>query len=78
MKLVEIKKGEADIKRGQVMMAVEGQEDQVMAMVRSLKAAGHEFSDCAEESDDGEGLVAFFMIDRRDVKAFKADYKAAK
>ncbi len=78
MNLTEIKKGDADIKRGNVMMAIEGAESKVMVMVRSLEAAGYPFTNCAEESDDGEGIVVFFVVDRRDVQQFRADYKAAK
>ena len=78
MKVTEIKKGEADIQRGKVLMAIEGEEYKVMSVVKALKALGYEFTDCAEESECGELIVVFFVVDRLDVKAFRADYKANK
>lgn len=78
MNITEIKKGEADIKRGKVLMAIEGEEQKVMSVVKSLKGLGYEFTDCAEESQCGELIVVFFVVDRLDVKAFRADYRANK
>jgi hypothetical protein len=80
MKLVEVKKGSADIRRGNVMLAIEGEESIVMKTVSGLKSLGygHNFSDCVEESEDGVGIVAFFVVDRCDVSEFKASYKISK
>jgi uncharacterized protein YebE (UPF0316 family) len=76
--LTEVKKGELEIQRGMVMMAIEGDEPDVMKVARELKSAGYGFTDCAEESDDGERYVVFFVVDRRDIKLFRADYRTAK
>lgn len=78
MNLTEIKKGQTDIQRGKVLMAIEGQEQQVMVVVQALKALGYEFTDCAEESECGELIVVFFVVDRLDVKDFRMAYKASK
>ena len=68
MNLTEIKKGEADIQRGKVLMT----------LVKTLKGLGYEFTDCAEESECGELIVVFFVVDRLDVKDFRVAYKANK
>ena len=78
MILAEVKKGDLDIQRGMVMMAIEGEESDVMKVTRNLKSAGYAFTDCAEESEDGERYVVFFVVDRRDIKPFRADYMSAK
>lgn len=78
MILTEVKKGELNIQRGMVMMAIEGEEPDVMKVARKLKSAGYGFTDCAEESEDGQRYVVFFVVDRRDIKPFRADYRAAK
>ena len=78
MNLTEIKKGEADIQRGKVLMAIEGEEQKVMTLVKTLKGLGYEFTDCAEESECGELIVVFFIVDRLDVKDFRVAYKANK
>lgn len=78
MNLTEIKKGQTDIQRGKVLMAIEGQEQQVMVVVQALKALGYEFTDYAEESECGELIVVFFVVDRLDVKDFRMAYKASK
>jgi uncharacterized protein YebE (UPF0316 family) len=76
--LTEVKKGELDIQRGMVMIAIEGDESDVMKVAQNLKSAGYACTDCAEESEDGERYVVFFMVDRRDIKPFRADYRTAK
>jgi len=78
MILTEVKKGDLDIQRGMVMMAIEGEESDVMKVARNLKSVGYSFTDCAEESEDGERYVVFFVVDRRDIKPFRADYRTAK
>ena len=77
MKAYEVKKGEAEIKRGRVMMAIEGEEakvneiDEVMAQM---------FGSCdVEEEGDKEGeIVVYFMIDRSEKKDFMNEYKKLK
>lgn len=78
MNLKEMKKGDLDMQRGMVMMAIEGEESDVMKVARNLKSAGYAFTDCAEESEDGERFVVFFVVDRSDIKPFRADYRTAK
>jgi hypothetical protein len=78
MKAYEIKKGEADIPRGRVMMAVEGIESAVAAIVEAMRREGYPSTQCADVGDaDGE-IVEYFMIARANKSDFMAAYKLHK
>ena len=77
MKAYEVKKGEAEIKRGMVMMAIEGEESKVNRIDKELSKL---FDGCDyEEEGDKEGeIVVFFMVDRSEKKYFMDLYKKLK
>lgn len=77
MRIKEIKKGEAEIKRGLVMMSIEGSLSEVEAMQASLKEAGWKDSDCLDEIED-EVYALYFVMDRDEVTGFKKSFKEAK
>jgi len=78
MKAYEIKKGEADIPRGRVMMAIEGAENAVAAIVGAMRKEGYYSTQCADVGDaDGE-IVEYFMIARADKSDFMSTYKLHK
>lgn len=78
MKAYEVPKGEAEIKLGRVMMAVEGREERVAQIAAQLKTAGYPSTSCSERGDTVGEIVEFFMIDRADKSDFLAKYKAFK
>ncbi|VGQ11584.1 hypothetical protein SB5439_04969 [Klebsiella variicola] len=79
MKVQEIKKGAADIKRGLVMMAIEGEESRCEKLAKHMYTAyGYRDTSCADEGDKEGDLVIYFVIDRDEVEHFRASFKAAK
>lgn len=48
MKTYEVPKGETEIKRGRVMMAVEGPEERVAKVAAHLKTAGYRLLEPAQ------------------------------
>lgn len=78
MKVYEIKKGEAEIQRGRVLMAIEGPESQIEAVEAKLVEADFDSTDCAEDGDKDGDMVIFFVVDRWDIKAFREEFKKAK
>lgn len=78
MKAYEISKNEADIPRGRVMMAVEGLEDSVAAIVKEMELAGYPSTQCADVGDNDGEIIEYFMIARANKADFMNNYKAAK
>ncbi|HCI6749264.1 TPA: hypothetical protein NPP60_004933 [Klebsiella variicola subsp. variicola] len=78
MKVAEIKKGTAEIKRGLVMMAVEGAEERCEKIVADLNDQGYPDTSCQEEGDNEGDIVIYFVIDRLEVANFRAAFRAAK
>lgn len=78
MKAYEVPKGEAAIKRGRVMMAVEGPDERVAKVAAHLKNAGYPSTNCSERGDKDGEIVESFMIDRADKPDFLACYNSAK
>lgn len=77
MRIKEIKKGEAEIKRGQVLMSVEGSLKDVEAVQVILKEEGYEDTACLDEIED-EIYALYFVMERNEVSNFKAAFKKAK
>lgn len=78
MKAYEVPKGEAEIKRGRVMMAVEGAQERVEKIAAYLKTIGYPSTNCSERGDKDGDIVEFFMIDRADKADFLAGYNSAR
>lgn len=77
MKAFEVKKGEAKLGHGRVMMAIEGVDAAIRVANAELRT---QFASCEyEEEGEREGETAFFfMIDRSSVEYFMTQWKAAK
>lgn len=75
MKVYEVKKGETDIERGRVMMAIEGTESKVQLIVELMKNEGYYSTQCAEYGDKDGELIEYFMISRADKSDFLKTYK---
>jgi hypothetical protein len=77
MKAFEVKKGQAGIEHGRVMMAIEGPEAKITAINEVLRA---DFRSCDYvEEGEREGEVAyFFMVDRSEKESFMIRWKEAK
>jgi len=76
MRAFEVKKGEVEIKRGRVMMAIEGDANKVDAIAKELENAGYPSTKCSEYNDGN--LCEFFMISRSHKADFMVEFKAAK
>lgn len=77
MRIKEIKKGTAEIKRGHVLMSVEGPIEGVEAVQAIMKSAGWEDSSCIDEIEDGVYSLTY-VVDRNEVADLKAEFKRAK
>lgn len=78
MKAYEVKKGEADIERSHVMMAIEGTEAKVEEIVKLMQAEGFYSTQCSEYGDNDGDIIEYFMISRADKKDFLSSYKSFK
>jgi hypothetical protein len=78
LRISEIKKNNADIRRGLVLMAIEGPTAQVAAIAAQLQSAGYPSTNCSEVGDNDGEMVEFFSISRADKADFTAQYKLAK
>jgi hypothetical protein len=74
MHITEVKKGEAEIKRGLVMMAIEGTREQLDTIE---KLVSYPSTQCRDEVD-GDIFADYYMIRRNQKIDFVAEYKAAK
>lgn len=78
MKSYEIKKGEADIRRGLVLMAIEGAQDEIRVVRCGLESSGFPSTDCGEYGDKEGDIVEFFMVRRSDLPEFKMHFRSLK
>jgi hypothetical protein len=78
MRAYEIAKNDADIPRGRVMMAVEGLEDAVAAIVIEMGLAGYPSTQCADVGDNDGEIIEYFMIARGDKIDFMNNYRAVR
>lgn len=80
MKAFEVAKNEARsvFTHGRIMMAVEGEESKVAAIVNLLKQEGFVSTDCAEEGDKEGEIAHFFMVDRQDKAYFMQQFRLIK
>lgn len=77
MRIKEIKKGQAEIERGQVLMSVEGSLEEVEAVQIILNEQGYKDSACLDEIED-EVYALYFVMERSEVANFKSAFKKAK
>lgn len=77
MRIKEVKKGEAEINRGLVMMSVEGSLIGVESVQEILIDKGWGDTSCMDEIGDGV-FALYFIVDRCEVTTFRADFKKAK
>ena len=78
MKAYEVKKGDVEIQRGRVMMAIEGAEDAVATLTKAMSFNGYASTQCAEYGDKDGEIIEYFMIARTDKADFMSTYKANK
>ena len=79
MKVAELKKGTAEIKRGLVMMYIEGEASRCEEISKHMHTEyGYKDTDCADEGKKEGDLAIYFIIDRDEVEHFRASFKAAK
>jgi len=78
MKLYEIKKGEAEISRGLVMMCLEGVPEEVRVVRVALEGMGYASTECTEDGDIEGEVAEFFMVRRGDLADFRWHYKDLK
>jgi hypothetical protein len=78
MKAYEITKQAADIQRGRVLMAIEGEASAVEIMSGLLSADGYTSTQCAEIGDKEGEIIEFFVISRSDKSDFMQVYKSLK
>jgi hypothetical protein len=77
MRVIEIKKDGADIKRGMILMAIDGQESEVRKVEQVLDLY-FKNTMCEEDGDnDGEISISYY-IDRSEKKDFLRTYKESK
>ncbi len=78
MKAYEITKGTAEIARGRVMMAIEGEESKVAQIVEAMQNEGYYSTQCADIGDKDGEIIEYFIIARNDKKDFVQTYKSFK
>lgn len=78
MRLYEVAKQGAEIRRGLVLMALEGTERAVQGVVQGLEASGFPSTKCSEHGDKAGDMVEFFSVRRSDLAEFKAVYRSIK
>ena len=78
MKIYEVPKGDAGIRRGLVMMAIEGHQDAIQAIKDGLEASGYPSTDCADYGDNDGDLIEYFMVSRSSVVDFKGCFRCIK
>jgi hypothetical protein len=74
MHTTEVKKGEAEIKRGLVMMAIEGTRDQLDAIEQLIS---YPSTKCRDKLCD-DVFADYYVIRRHQKIDFVAEYKSAK
>jgi len=74
----EITKGFADIPRGRVMMAIEGNAYSVELLSKTMVDKGFPSTQCADIGDKEGEIIEYFMIARADKKDFMNTYKSNK
>lgn len=78
MRVSEVSKRGADIPRGRVMIAIEGNSSAVEAVCSALISAGYNSTQCADVGDNDGEIIEYFMIARADKADFLATYKQVK
>ena len=78
MRLYEIRKGEVEIRRGLVMMCLEGIPEEVRVIRCALESMGYPSTECTEEGDVEGEVAEFFMIRRSDLPSFRWSYRDLK
>ena len=78
MRAYEISKNNADIPRGRVLMAIEGEENSLNVLVNALSKNGYESTKCSDIGDKEGEIIEYFMIARENKKDFMLTYKTLK
>jgi hypothetical protein len=78
MKAFEVSKNNADIPRGRVIMAIEGNAYSVELLSKTMVDNGFPSTQCADIGDKDGEIIEYFMIARADKKDFMNTYKANK
>lgn len=77
MKAYEVRKDDC-AKRGRIIMAVEGPELAVEAIVSVLDNAGYLSTKCNDAGDSDGEVIEYFVINRSDKSDFMRTYKTSK
>lgn len=78
MRLYEIAKTGAEIRRGLVMMCLEGLPEEVRAVRCALESRGYPSTECTEEGEREGEVAEFFMVRRAELGEFRWTYKDMK
>ncbi len=79
MKAYEVTKGGTDnIKRGRVMMAIEGNAYSVELLSKTMVDNGFPSTKCADIGNKDGEIIEYFIISRADKKDFMNTYKSNK
>ena len=78
MKAYEVIKNGADIPRGRVMMAIEGNAYSVELMSTAMVNNGFPSTNCADIGDKNGEIIEYFIIARADKNDFMNTYKLNK
>lgn len=78
MKAYEVSKNGADIPRGRVMIAIEGNAYSLEFISKAMACNGYPSTQCADIGDKEGTIIEYFMIARTDKKDFMNKYKLNK
>lgn len=78
MKAYEVKKGDVEMDRGRIMMAIEGEQHCVEQIVEAMKSEGYYSTQCSEYGDKDGDMIEYFIIGRGNKNDFVQTYKSFK
>jgi hypothetical protein len=77
MKIFEVAKAEAEIRRGLILIGIEGPQAKVESVSKIISQT-YPGTNCSEMGDKEGSLIDYFCINRSDKQHFVSLYKAAK
>jgi len=77
MKIFEVPKNEAEIKRGLILIGIEGSEFEVESVTK-LISKSYPSTNCSDVGDKEGYVIEYFCINRSDKSHFVNLYKTAK
>jgi hypothetical protein len=78
MRAYEIPKNGAEIRRGLVMMAIEGAHEVIQVVRAGLESSGFPSTDCGDYGDKDGDIIEYFMVSRSDLPEFKMHFRSLK